>query len=97
MFGTLYNPSDALSIGLVDELAPGSDSARQQCLDALSRLSSNVPEAVCASKAYLRKDIVDRFLVGRSSDRENYVKILSDPKMKKKLGAYLESVKKRKK
>ncbi len=95
MFGTLFTPAEALSIGLVDELAPDVKAAEQRCLDILSQLNANVPEAVHASKAYLRKDLVDRFLAGRKEDLEYHVKIFSDPEMKKKLHMYLESVRKR--
>ncbi len=97
MFGTLYKPSEALSIGLVDELAPDNKTAEQRCLEVLSQLNSNVPNAVYASKASLRKDLVDRFIANRKHDTDYSVKFLNDPKMKEKFGAYLVSLRQRKK
>ena len=57
MLGTLYSPSEALSIGLVDELAPDADAAEEACRAVLQKFLANDADAVGESKASLRYDI----------------------------------------
>ncbi len=54
MLGTLFKPSEALEVGLVDELAPDADAARAACRAKLQQFLANDPVAVGESKASIR-------------------------------------------
>ena len=97
MFGTVFTPSEALSAGLVDELAPDAASAEAACRAKLEQLLLNDPDTVREAKSSLRRGMVERFLAGRKKEAEEYGRRLTSPQFKAFMGNYLNELKSKKK
>lgn len=93
--GTLYTPEQAASIGLVDEIVPF-----EQVIPRSKELAlewSSVPShARVASKMLVRKRYLDELIATRQYDVEHFRNFVLDDKVQSNLGAYLDSLKKRK-
>ncbi|XP_059572398.1 enoyl-CoA delta isomerase 1, mitochondrial isoform X1 [Alligator mississippiensis] len=93
--GLLYSASDALKIGIVDELVP-----EEKVLNAAAATMSQwlaIPDyARQISKSMMRKPTLDRLLTHRESDIQNFVSFVTKDSIQKSLQTYMESLKQRK-
>uniref|UniRef100_A0A672G5S5 Enoyl-CoA delta isomerase 1, mitochondrial n=1 Tax=Salarias fasciatus TaxID=181472 RepID=A0A672G5S5_SALFA len=93
--GLLYNPSEALKIGLVDQLVP-----EDQVLSTAEKTMAKwfaIPEhARQITKSMMRKATIDKLVSSREADIKNFVKFITKDSIQKSLRVYLEMLKKRK-
>lgn len=93
--GLLYNPSEALRIGLVDQLVP-----QEQLLDTAAQTMTKwlaIPDhARQITKSMMRKATIDKMASNREADIQNFVNFITKDSIQKSLHMYLEMLKKRK-
>ncbi|XP_067948537.1 enoyl-CoA delta isomerase 1, mitochondrial-like isoform X1 [Watersipora subatra] len=90
--GKLYNPSEALTVGLVDHLAPLDDLPIAVNKAMASWL--NIPDhARHLTKLQLRQKTIDRLLSRRQEDIDYFVKFTTKDSIQKSLEMYLKALK----
>lgn len=93
--GLLYSPSDALNIGLVDQIVP-----QDQLLDTAAKTMTKwlaIPDhARQITKSMMRKATIDKMTSNREADIQNFVNFITKDSIQKSLRMYLEMLKKRK-
>ncbi|MCJ8739679.1 hypothetical protein PDJAM_G00049940 [Pangasius djambal] len=94
-FGLMYSPSDALKIGLVDQLVPEED-VLSTATETMTKWMAIPDHAREITKSLLRKPTVDRLLASRDTDSKNFVNFISRDSIQKSLGLYLTMLKQRK-
>lgn len=90
--GTLYTAEQALAIGLVDEVVAKED-VLPKCREAATQWAAAVPQARVASKQLIRKERIGALLSKQKEDRDYFVDFISQDKVQKNLGAYLQMLK----
>ena len=91
--GSLLQPEEALSIGLVDELVEhGTALARAH--DILAMYVKVDPNARASSKLLLRSRALDRLRNSKEADIDQFIKFCMSEKVQRSLGLYLEMLKK---
>ncbi|KAM9346381.1 enoyl-CoA delta isomerase 1, mitochondrial [Symphorus nematophorus] len=93
--GLLYNPSDALKIGLVDQLVP-EDQTLTIATQTMTKWLTIPDHARQITKSMMRKPTIDKLTSNREADIKNFVSFISKDSIQKSLGMYLEMLKKRK-
>ncbi|XP_059092911.1 enoyl-CoA delta isomerase 1, mitochondrial-like [Tigriopus californicus] len=91
--GTLFNPEEALKLGLVDELAADKGSAVERCHSILKLYAQTNSNARHNSKMSLRQEAVDRFHQKRESDLDFFCRSVLSPEVQMTLESYLKSLK----
>jgi len=91
--GSLISAKKAYEVGLVDELAKDGEEAVEKCKKELMELIKMDNYARHTTKMSTRHDIIERFHKCRQKDIEFNVKLIMNSK--KKIGAYLDSLKKK--
>jgi Delta3-Delta2-enoyl-CoA isomerase len=94
LLGTLYSADQALSLGLIDTLVASPDEVRTQAAAEAKRWGK-VPGRQ-GSKLELRKEFVEWYHATAAEDIKSFKALVSHPRTQAALGAYLESLKKRK-
>ncbi|KAF4092536.1 hypothetical protein AMELA_G00022070 [Ameiurus melas] len=94
-FGLMYSPSDALKIGLVDQLVP-EENILSTATETMTKWLDIPDHAREISKSMLRKPTVDRLLASRDADIKNFVSFIAKDSIQKSLGLYLTMLKQRK-
>lgn len=93
--GLLYSPTEALNVGLVDQIVP-----QDQLLDTAAKTMTKwlaIPDhARQITKSMMRKATVDRMTSNREADIQNFVNFVTKDSIQKSLRMYLEMLKKRK-
>merc|ERR1740137_89024 len=93
MLGTLFNPQQALSIEMVDQVVDN----REECLAAthkiVSQLSKIPSEARHVSKMLMRQPTLDSLTSNKQEDIEYFAKFIQQPIIQKPMGMYLEALK----
>lgn len=93
--GLLYKPSEALNIGLVDQLVP-----QDQLLDTATKTMTKwlaIPDhARQTTKSMIRKATIDKLTSNRQVDIQQFVNFITKDSIQKSLRMYLEMLKKRK-
>ena len=91
--GTLYSPSMALDIGLVDEVYEG-DNLVDHCLDSvLPRYLNVFEEARVRMKLALRGDLVEEFQRREKQEAEEFVQYLMQSSVQQQLETYMNALK----
>jgi 3,2-trans-enoyl-CoA isomerase len=92
--GTLYNHKEALAVGLVDDVQRANivDHAKKQAAEWI-RIP---PPARIAVRKLTRQAQIDHLLATREADTEHFCSFVTNEKTQRNLGAYLESMKKKK-
>ncbi|XP_069761549.1 enoyl-CoA delta isomerase 1, mitochondrial [Narcine bancroftii] len=93
--GLLYSAPEALKIGLVDHLVP-QDKVMAIALNIMSEWLTIPDHARQITKAMMRKPTLDRFLIQRESDIQNFVNFISKDSIQKSLEMYMEMLRQRK-
>ncbi|XP_078125923.1 enoyl-CoA delta isomerase 1, mitochondrial [Sander vitreus] len=92
--GLLYNPSEALKIGLVDQLVP-EDQVLTTAAQAMTKWLAIPDHARQITKSMMRKPTVDKLTSNREADIQNFVSFITKDSIQKSLRMYLEMLKKR--
>ncbi|XP_048465497.1 enoyl-CoA delta isomerase 1, mitochondrial [Rhincodon typus] len=93
--GLMYSTSEALKIGLVDQLV-AQDKIMTNALSVMSEWLAIPDHARQITKSMMRKPTIDRLLTNRESDIQNFVNFISKDSIQKSLQLYLEMLKQRK-
>ncbi|XP_026675468.1 enoyl-CoA delta isomerase 1, mitochondrial-like [Ceratina calcarata] len=93
--GTLFQPKEALRVGLVDELASDKASAIKQCESYIETFRIIPPIGRERTKWNLRKRNTLWMKVNRTADVEEFLSFVQMPKVQAGLKLYIESLKKK--
>ncbi|XP_045897474.1 enoyl-CoA delta isomerase 1, mitochondrial [Micropterus dolomieu] len=93
--GLLYNPSEALKIGLVDQLVP-EDQVLTTATQTMAKWLAIPDHARQITKSMMRKPTIDKLTSNREADIQNFVSFITKDSIQKSLRMYLEMLKKRK-
>ncbi|XP_071330799.1 enoyl-CoA delta isomerase 1, mitochondrial [Trachinotus anak] len=92
--GLLYNPSEALKIGLVDQLVP-EDQVLTTATQTMTKWLAIPDHARQITKSMMRKPTIDKLTSNREADIQNFVSFITKDSIQKSLRMYLEMLKKR--
>uniref|UniRef100_A0ACB8FJB0 Dodecenoyl-CoA isomerase n=1 Tax=Sphaerodactylus townsendi TaxID=933632 RepID=A0ACB8FJB0_9SAUR len=93
--GLLYPASDALKVGLVDQLVP-EERLQSAATQVMAQWLATPDHARQITKSMMRKEVVDRLLKHRDADIQNFVQFISRDSIQKSLQMYIERLKQRK-
>lgn len=93
--GLLYSPSEALKIGLVDQLVP-EDQVLTTATKTMTKWLAIPDHARQITKSMMRKPTIDKLVANREADIKNFVDFITKDSIQKSLHMYLEMLKKRK-
>ncbi|KAM8724012.1 enoyl-CoA delta isomerase 1, mitochondrial [Acanthopagrus schlegelii] len=93
--GLLYSPSEALKIGLVDQLVP-EDQVLTTAEQTMTKWLAIPAHARQITKSMMRKPTIDKLTSNREADIKNFVTFITKDSIQKSIGMYLEMLKKRK-
>ncbi|XP_039980283.1 enoyl-CoA delta isomerase 1, mitochondrial [Xiphias gladius] len=93
--GLLYSPSEALKIGLVDQLVP-EDQVLTTATQSMTKWLAIPDHARQITKSMMRKPTVDKLTSNREADIQYFVSFITKDSIQKSLHMYLEMLKKRK-
>lgn len=94
--GSMYNPEQALRIGMLDEIASDED-VMEIALKKASEFAKIPSAARTASKMLMRQSTVDRLRSNQDQDTDRFVGFCMQESVQRDLGAYMDSLKARKK
>ncbi|CAB1414436.1 unnamed protein product [Pleuronectes platessa] len=92
--GLLYSSSEALKIGLVDQLVP-EDQVLTTATETMTKWLAIPDHARQLSKSMMRKPTIDKLTSNREADIKNFVSFITKDSIQKSLRMYLEMLKKR--
>uniref|UniRef100_A0A3Q1IQZ2 Enoyl-CoA delta isomerase 1, mitochondrial n=1 Tax=Anabas testudineus TaxID=64144 RepID=A0A3Q1IQZ2_ANATE len=92
--GLLYSPSEALKIGLVDQLVP-EDQVLATATQNMSKWLTVPDHARQITKSMMRKPTIDKLTSNREADVQNFVSFITKDSIQKSLRMYLEMLKKK--
>lgn len=87
--GTLYSPEEALKLGMVDLVVP-QDEVQAKAAEAAATWAKVPPAARFASKLLIRKDRMERLILGRRQDCDHFIGFVTRRGVQDNLTAYLE-------
>uniref|UniRef100_A0A3Q4B5B8 Enoyl-CoA delta isomerase 1, mitochondrial n=1 Tax=Mola mola TaxID=94237 RepID=A0A3Q4B5B8_MOLML len=93
--GLLYSPSEALKIGLVDQLVP-EDQILTTATQTMTKWLAIPDHARQITKSMMRKPTIDKLMSNREVDIQHFVNFITKDSIQKSLGMYLAMLKKRK-
>ncbi|XP_077590520.1 enoyl-CoA delta isomerase 1, mitochondrial [Stigmatopora nigra] len=93
--GLLYNPTDALKIGLVDQIVP-EDKLMSTSEEIMAKWLAIPDHARQITKSMMRKPTIDKLTSQREADIQHFVNFITKDPIQKSLQMYLEMLKKRK-
>ncbi|XP_061740048.1 enoyl-CoA delta isomerase 1, mitochondrial [Nerophis ophidion] len=93
--GLLYNPTEALKIGLVDQIVP-EDKLMATAEQTMAKWLAIPDHARQITKSMMRKPTLDKLVSKREADIQNFVGFITKDSIQKSLRVYLEMLKKRK-
>lgn len=94
--GTLFPPSKALEIGLIDENVD-QDQVLDRSYEMATKFAEIPPQARLASKMLARQEFLDDLVENRHADTEYFCDFIKNDVVQQGLGAYFESLKRKKK
>ena len=90
--GTLFSANEALSIGLVDDVAPSADETFEMCRNYLLSLSKSYASARAMSKGLIRKPAIEALRKNFDEDVDLYVKLIMSDDFQKAADAHVKAV-----
>ncbi|XP_072224982.1 enoyl-CoA delta isomerase 1, mitochondrial [Leuresthes tenuis] len=93
--GLLYNPTEALRIGLVDHLVP-EDQVLTTATQTMTKWLTIPEHARQITKSMMRKPTIDKLTSNRDADIQNFVSFITKDSIQKSLQMYLEMLKRKK-
>lgn len=94
--GMIYSTEDALSIGLIDEIAYDKNDAIAKCEKFLEKFSSIPYEARKNTKKIIRNNLLDYMRTQREKDLEEFVQSVMNEETKIAVKSYLAALNKKK-
>lgn len=91
--GSLFQPMQALKIGLVDELATDKADAIEKCKNYISSYENIPGTGRAVTKLNLRSDLIEWFKKNKEADTEIFIKFIQMPKVQAGLKFYIEYLK----
>ncbi|XP_065180644.1 enoyl-CoA delta isomerase 1, mitochondrial-like [Sycon ciliatum] len=92
ILGSLFSPTDALKIGLVDEVVASDQVMERATAECLQHMK--IPNAArVMTKRQVREHIVERFEAGRENDVDMFAAFVLQDSVQAGLGRYLEALK----
>lgn len=89
--GKTYSPQEALDIKLVDEIVPQKDVLK--AAEDQMKIWCKIPsEARDLTKKLMRKNTIDKFMLNRETDLEEFVNLISNQHVQTELKNYLTSL-----
>ncbi|XP_056264179.1 enoyl-CoA delta isomerase 1, mitochondrial-like [Pseudoliparis swirei] len=92
--GLLYNPSEALKIGLVDQVVP-EDQVLATATQTMTKWLAIPDHARALTKSMMRKPTIDKLTSNREADIQHFVNFITKDSIQKSLGMYMAMLKKR--
>ncbi|XP_029432144.1 enoyl-CoA delta isomerase 1, mitochondrial isoform X2 [Rhinatrema bivittatum] len=92
--GLLYSPTDALKIGLLDEIV-AEDKVQSTASAVMAQCLALPDHARQLTKSMMRKPTLDRLVTHRESDIKNFVSFITRDSIQKSLQMYMEMLKKK--
>ncbi|XP_056264173.1 enoyl-CoA delta isomerase 1, mitochondrial-like isoform X2 [Pseudoliparis swirei] len=92
--GLLYNPSEALKIGLVDQVVP-EDQVLATATQTMTKWLAIPDHARALTKSMMRKPTIDKLTSNREADIQHFVNFITKDSIQKSLGIYMAMLKKR--
>ncbi|TNN61618.1 Enoyl-CoA delta isomerase 1, mitochondrial [Liparis tanakae] len=83
--GLLYNPSEALKIGLVDQLVP-EDQVLATATQTMTKWLAIPDHARALTKSMMRKPTIDKLTSDREADIQHFVNFITKDSIQKSLG-----------
>ncbi|XP_053971817.1 enoyl-CoA delta isomerase 1, mitochondrial-like [Hylaeus volcanicus] len=93
--GTLFQPKEALEIGLVDELVADKTSAIKKCEEYITSFKKIPALGLRATKKVLRTNNLLWLKENRKTDLNNFLALIQVPSVQAGLKLYIESLKKK--
>ncbi|XP_061605232.1 enoyl-CoA delta isomerase 1, mitochondrial isoform X1 [Phyllopteryx taeniolatus] len=93
--GLLYSPTEALKIGLVDQIV-AEDKLMATSEQIMAKWLAVPDHARQITKSMMRKPTIDKLASNREADIQNFVSFITKDSIQKSLHMYLEMLKKRK-
>lgn len=93
--GLLYKPSEALKIGMVDQLVP-EDQVLSTAAQTMKMWLAIPDHARQITKTMMRKPTIEKLVAHREADINNFVTFITKDSIQKSLRMYIEMLKKRK-
>ena len=90
--GKLFTANEALSVGLVDDVAPSSNETLDLCRAYLLSLSKSYASARAMSKGLIRKPSIDALRKNFNEDVDLYVKLIMSDNFQKAADAHVKAV-----
>merc|ERR1712043_48808 len=90
--GKLFTANEALSVGLVDDVAPSSNETLDLCRAYLLSLSESYASARAMSKGLIRKPSIDALRKNFNEDVDLYVKLIMSDNFQKAADAHVKAV-----
>ncbi len=90
--GTVFNPDNALRIGLVDEVC-AADDLKQRSFAALLRFLTVSQESRSTMKLFLRSELIESFKLSREKDMSTFVSFIMQDSVQERLGKYIQKLK----
>lgn len=91
--GKMFSSDEALSVGLIDELAKTKEEAIAKSEQFISTFAKTNPFARAMTKQQFRRADLQQLEDERAQDLEAFVFFVNQPSVQKGLGIYLESLK----
>ncbi|XP_008049511.1 enoyl-CoA delta isomerase 1, mitochondrial [Carlito syrichta] len=89
--GLLFQPAEALQVGIVDQVVP-EDQVQSTALSVMAEWLAVPDHARQLTKAMMRKATADHLIKQRDADIQNFVSFLSRDSIQKSLQVYLEKL-----
>ncbi|NXD14992.1 ECI1 isomerase, partial [Nothocercus nigrocapillus] len=93
--GLLHPASEALQLGIVDELVP-EEELQDKAAAVLAQWLALPDHARQLTKSMMRKSVLDRLVTHQEDDVQNFVSFVSKESIQKSLRKYMEMMRKRK-
>lgn len=94
--GTMFKTDEALSVGLIDEVAADKADAIKRAEQFILQFAKISPEARALTKKLYRGQAIAELEEHREEDLQRFMFAVSQPKVQKGLELYLESLKSKK-
>nr|XP_003478166.1 enoyl-CoA delta isomerase 1, mitochondrial isoform X3 [Cavia porcellus] len=93
--GLLFQPTEALQVGMVDQVVP-EDQVQSTALSVMTEWLAIPDHARQLTKSMMRKATADNLIKQREADIQNFVSFVSRDSIQKSLQVYLEKLKQKK-
>lgn len=94
--GYMFTTDEALKISLIDEIAENKDDGVSKAVAFLNKFSKVSPNARAITKSLIRGEYINKLVKRKEEDLQIFLLAVQDPQVQKYIGAYLDTLKKKK-